>query len=161
MIIPPKKGRKHVLRVIRDLLAYQPKGKGTDLGAALEAASRIMNHTGIIFIMSDFIADGYEIPLKRLVSKHDVVAISIEDQREKSIPEVGPVLLTDPETGEEALVDTSSYAFKKWFEAYRREYESSLRSALKGKGELVRITSQEDYGEAIVRFFHARSRRKR
>lgn len=161
LIIPPRKGRQHVLRVIRDLLVYSPRSKGTNLGVALDAASRIMRHSGIIFIVSDFIADDYQLPLKRLSSRHDVVAIAIEDERERVIPDIGPILLQDPETGEESLVDTSSYAFKKWFENYRKEFDSNIRSALKGKGEFLRINTQEDYGEAVVRFFHARSRRKK
>ena len=82
-IIPPKKGRQHILRVIRDLLTHQSTSRGTDLAGALEATGRIMKHSGVVFVISDFIAENYDIPLKRLARKHDVVAIRVEDEKER------------------------------------------------------------------------------
>jgi uncharacterized protein (DUF58 family) len=161
-IIPPKKGKQHILRVIRDILTYRSKTKGTDLKGALDATNRIMKHSGVVFVISDFMAEGYEVALKRLARRHDVVAVSIRDQRELEVPEVGTLLMTDPETGEEAWVDTSSYAFKKWLKDYRDELETDTATAPKGgRVELLRVLTQEDYGEAVVRFFRARSRRKK
>ncbi len=169
-IIPPKKGRQHNLRIIRELLSYseealkvehQPKVMGTDLNGALEAAGRIMKHSGVIFLISDFIAEKYAISLKRLAKKHDVVAIALADEREEVIPELGQVLFYDPETGNEHRVDTSSYAFKTWFKEYRVSFDTDFKAALKGsRVEMLRILTKEDYGEAVVRFFRARSRRK-
>jgi uncharacterized protein (DUF58 family) len=161
-VIPPKKGRQHILRIIRDLLSHQPKTSGTDLAGALEAAGRVMKHSGVIFLISDFLAKDYEIPLKRLARKHDVVAVSIADEREKKIPELGSILFYDPESGEERMVDTSSYGFKKWFSDYMTETETDLQTALKGsRVETLKILTQEDYGEAVVRFFRARAKRKK
>lgn len=161
-IIPPKKGRQHILRLIRDLLTHQARSKGTDLAGALESTGRIMKHSGVVFVISDFIAKGYDISLKRLARKHDVVAIQVADERESLIPDLGQILLFNPETGEENLVDTSSYQFKKWFKDYLEESEAEMRSAFKGgRVETFRIMTKEDYGEAVVRFFRARSRRKR
>jgi uncharacterized protein (DUF58 family) len=161
-IIPPKKGKQHILRVIRDILTFRARTKGTDLKGALEATNRIMKHGGIVFVISDFMAQDYEVSLKRLARRHDVVAVSIGDERELEVPEVGSLLLTDPETGEEAWVDTSSYAFKKWLKDYRTELETDTATALKGgRVELLRVLTQEDYGEAVVRFFRTRTRRKR
>jgi uncharacterized protein (DUF58 family) len=161
-IVPPKKGRQHILRVIRDLLSYTSTSKGTDLVGALDAAGRIMKHSGVVFVISDFMAEGYEIALKRLASKHDVVAISIADEREKKIPDLGQILLFDPETDSEVLVDTSSYLFKKWFHEFQTKVETTTKAAFKSNRiETLRILTQEDYGEAVVRFFRARSKRKR
>jgi len=160
-IVPPKKGRPHVLRIIRDLLTSTSTVPGTDLAGALDSAGRLMKQRGVIFVLSDFIAKDYSVQLKRLARKHDVVAILLADEREKLIPEIGQILLFDPETGKECWVDTSSYAFKKWFKEFQTEYEARTRDALKGsKVELLKILTQEDYGEAVVRFFQARARRK-
>jgi uncharacterized protein (DUF58 family) len=161
-LVKPKKGRQHVLRIIRDLLGHEPKSRGTNMAAALESAGRVMKHSGIIFILSDFIAEDYELQLKRLARKHDVVAVCVGDQREAEIPDVGYVLFRDPETGEERLVNTSSYAFKKWLKEFRTAHEAELHSALRGNRiEQLRILTKEDHGEAVVRFFRARSRRRR
>lgn len=161
-IVPPKKGRQHILRLIRDLLVYTPKTQGTNLAAALESTARIMKHGGIVFIISDFLSEGYELPLRRLAKKHDVVAVVIQDERETQIPDVGQILMQDPETGEECFVDTSSYAFKKWFKDYRNQFETNLLTVLKNSQiENLKILTKEDYGEAVVRFFRARSRKRR
>jgi uncharacterized protein (DUF58 family) len=161
-IVPPKKGKQHVLRVIRDLLSHKAQTRGTDLAGALQATSRIMKHSGVVFLISDFMAKDYDIQLKRLARKHDVVAITIEDEREKKIPEVGQLLIEDPETGQERWVDTTSYSFKEWMRAYDAKFESDLQSVLKSsRVETLRILTKDDYGEAVVRFFRARSQRKK
>src|ERR1700746_4060160 len=137
-IIPPKRGRQHILRIIRDILSFKPKSKGTDLKGALESAHRIMKHTGVVFVISDFLADSYDVALRRLARRHDVIAISIGDERETEIPNVGQILLMDPETGEERLVDTGSYQFKKWMKEFQTAYETDTQSAFKGgKVELL------------------------
>lgn len=160
-IVPPKKGRQHILRIIRDLLSHRSTTRGTDLAGALDAAGRVLKHSGVVFVLSDFIAKGYELQLKRLARRHDVVAVSISDERENEVPALGQMLLLDPETGEERLVDTGSYAFKKWLKEFRSAHEAGLGTALKG-GRIghLRIQTKEDYGEAVVRFFKARSRRR-
>lgn len=161
-IVPPKKGRQHVLRLIRDLLTCQPKSDGTDLAGALESAGRIMKHGGVVFILSDFIASNYEHQLNRLARKHDVVAISIGDEREFDVPPVGEILFHDPESGEERYVDTGSYTFKKWVDEYKAKREAAMQAAFKGgRVEHLRISTQEDYGDAVVRFFRVRSRRRK
>ncbi|MBC7690374.1 MAG: DUF58 domain-containing protein [Methylotenera sp.] len=161
-VIPPKKGRQHILRIVKDLLTYRPRTQGTDLAGALDAAGRIMKHSGVIFLISDFMANDYEFALKRLAKRHDVVAITVADERESEIPEIGTLLMMDPETGDERLVDTSSYAFKKWFTQYRNMHEQKTRLALKGaRVDELKIVTKEDYGEALVRYFRARSRKRR
>ncbi len=160
-IIPPKKGKQHVMRIIRDLLSFQPKTHGTALGRALDATGRVMKHSGVVFVMSDFLATGYERALKRLARRHDVVAIRISDEREQNIPDLGQILLLDPETGAERLVNTSSYSFQKWFKEYQKKLEQDQHSAFSGgRIEVLNILTKDDYGEAVVRFFRARSRRR-
>jgi uncharacterized protein (DUF58 family) len=161
-IIPPKKGRQHVLRLVQDLLSFETQTQGTDLAGALDATGRIMKHAGIIFVMSDFLTQGYEKSLKKLARKHEVVALHIGDEREKEIPELGQMLLVDPETQEERWVDTSSYLFKKWVTEYHQALEAERQAAFKGgRVELLQIQTKDNYGEAVLRFFRARSRRKR
>lgn len=161
-IIPPKKGRQHVLRVVREVLAATPASRGTDLGGALDAAGRLMKHSGVVFVLSDFIASGYSTSLKRLARRHDVIAISVGDDRESSVPQVGHLLLVDPETGQERYVDTSSYVFKQWLDSFRTMRDGESREAFKASQvEHCRILTKEDYGEAVVRFFRARAARVR
>jgi len=161
-IIPPAKGRKHVLKIVRTLLGHRPRSRGTDLSGALESAGRIMKHAGVIFVLSDFLAKNYELPLKRLARRNDVVAVNILDERERIVPDVGNILVRDPESGQERFIDTGSYAFKQWFERYKKEIESHSETAFKGgRIEQLRILTKEDYGEAVVRFFRARTRRQK
>ncbi|OFZ79774.1 MAG: hypothetical protein A3K03_10360 [Bdellovibrionales bacterium RIFOXYD1_FULL_44_7] len=162
LIIPPKKGRQHILRIIRDVLVYKPRTKGTNLNRALEAANRIMKHCGIIFVISDFIADNYEIPLKKLSRRHDVVAINVGDEREGKIPEVGQILVLDPETGQERLINTESYSFKNWLKDYSTAKTTDTQTAVRAsRVEQLEVFTEENYGDAVVRFFRARSHSKR
>jgi uncharacterized protein (DUF58 family) len=161
-IVPPKRGRQHIMRIIRDILSFQATTKGTDLKGALESAQRIMKHNGVVFVISDFMAEDYEIPLKQLARRHDVIAINISDERETDIPDVGQILLVDPETGDERLVDTSSYAFKKWLKEFKTAHETDTQTAFKGgRVTMLSVKTKEDYGTAVVRFFGARARRRR
>ncbi|MCM2323345.1 MAG: DUF58 domain-containing protein [Oligoflexia bacterium] len=160
-IVPPKKGKQHILRIIREVLAFRPRSRGTDLKGALEAAGRVMKHSGVVFVISDFFAAGYDIALKRLARGHDVVAIGVGDERESKVPEVGRVLLHDPESGEERAVDTSSYLFKQWLSEFRLEHESGKAVFKGGQVEFLPVLTKEDYGEAVVRFFRARARKRR
>ncbi|MDR3608044.1 MAG: DUF58 domain-containing protein [Oligoflexia bacterium] len=162
LIIPPQKGQKHVLRIIREILSHRSTSSGTNLRGALDAAGRIMKHSGVVFVISDFIAKGYESALNRLGRRHDLIAISIADQREREIPDVGQILLADPETGEERLVDTGSYAFKKWHKEWVAVQDAQTLQALRaGNVESLRISTQEDYAEAVIRFFRIRAKRRK
>ena len=164
-ILPPKKGRQHVLRIVQEILTFRPKTKGTRIRAALEAAGNVMKHAGVIFILSDFITADQEVfdsDLRRLSRKHDVIAIRVGDLREEQFPASGYLLVTDPETGEEAFVDTSSYAFQQWLMKRKIETDARIDSTFKGsKVERIDVKTQEDYAEAVARFFSARARRRR
>ncbi len=173
-IIPPKKGRTHIQRIIRDVLAHKSPepvigtadkkkiSSGTNLREALDATQRIMKHCGVVFLISDFMAVDYGIALRRLARRHDVVGVRVADEREMVMPSVGSLWLVDPESGQERFVDTSSYNFKSLFERASAEFELQTSEALKGgRVEWLRVLTKEDYAEAVVRFFRARSRKRR
>jgi len=161
-IIPPKKGRQHILRIIREILGHKPKTPGTDLKGALDGAYRIMKHAGVVFVISDFLAEGYDIALKRLAHKHDLVAIQVGDEREWSVPSLGQICVTNPETREEHFIDPASYSFRKWFKDFKTTFETDTQTALRaGRIGNLRIHTKEDYGAAVVRFFRTRTKRKR
>lgn len=152
--IRPAKGKSHVLRLLRDVLVFRPKTKGTDLKGALEAAERVMKHAGVVFVISDFLATGFEAPLKRLAKKNDVVCIAVEDPLETEWPSLGLMRFYDPEQGRETTVDTTSYGFRKWIEGFKKDRQVDLSKQLTGSGaELLRVRTKEDYGDALVRFF--------
>src|SRR5437868_4199927 len=106
-VVPPRKGRRHALRLIRDILAFEPKGRKTDIGGATEYINKMLSHKAIIFLVSDFLGDNIERPLKLLAQRHDVVAVTLEDPSERVLPDIGLVRLVDPETGDALDVDTS------------------------------------------------------
>jgi uncharacterized protein (DUF58 family) len=107
-VVPPRKGRKHALRVIRDLVAFQPAGRKTDLAASLTYALRLLHHRSIIVVLSDFLAQGWERPLRRLTARHEVVAITVDEPRERELPASGWLELEDAETGQRVLVDAGN-----------------------------------------------------
>ena len=160
--VAPKKGKSHLLRIVRDILEAEPKSRGTDLKGALESAARVMKHQGIVFVISDFIAEDYETALKRLSRKNEVVAIRVRDRHEWEIPDVGAIAVVDPETGEEGIVDPRSFRFRSWFEKYKRGVELRFRNACRGANvEELPIETREDHVQAVVRFFQARRRLRR
>src|SRR5262245_35012796 len=106
-VVPPRKGRKHALRLMRDLLVFRPQGRGPDMAMATEYLNKMLAHKTIIFLISDFMASDVERPLKLLAQRHDVVAVTVEDPSEIELPDIGLARLMDPETGETIDVDTS------------------------------------------------------
>lgn len=160
-IIPPRKGKIHVSRIIREVLTIQPSSRGTDLKGALESTERVMKHNGIVFIISDFIAHDYQKALSRLGRRHDVVAIRVGDERERSVPSIGQVLVLDPETGQERLIDTSSYLFQQWFKGVSQQDSFKAMAGGGGTLEFLSVLTKDDYSDAVVRFFRARTRKRR
>ncbi|HEY5439775.1 MAG TPA: DUF58 domain-containing protein, partial [Gemmatimonadaceae bacterium] len=126
--VPPRKGRRHALRLMRDLLVFEPEGKGTDLTGALEYTGRMLKHKAIIFVVSDFQAEDLEQPLKLLAQRHDVVAVTVDDPSEQELPDIGQVRFVDPETGTTIDVDTSDARVRARFaEAVAEELSSRRR----------------------------------
>ncbi len=161
-VVRPAKGRRHALRVIRDLLAFEPSTNGTDLASALAYSGKLLRHRSIVAVMSDFRASNWEQPLRRLSIKHEVVAISIEDPREASLPDCGWVELEDLETGRKMLVDTSNPAFR--LEAQMAEEQRRLRRAralAQAKVDHLALRTDRPYTQDLHRVFAERARRLR
>ncbi len=151
-VIPPRKGRRHALRVIRDLVAFQPAGRRTNLASSLSYASRLLRHRSIVVVLSDFIAEGWDRPLRRLAARHEVVAITVDDPREHDLPESGWIEMQDAETGRRVLVDTGSRDVRQRVKALaeRRRDERSAdphrvrrRSGEPGDLDGLRLTAPE------------------
>ncbi|MEK7401755.1 MAG: DUF58 domain-containing protein, partial [Gemmatimonadota bacterium] len=106
-VVPPRKGRRHALRLIRDMLVFRPRGLGTDIGGATEYLNKMLPSKAIVFLVSDFLSPGIERPLKLLAQRHDLVAVTVEDPSELELPDVGLARLTDPESGQVIDIDTS------------------------------------------------------
>jgi len=159
-VIPPRKGRQHALRVIRDLVAFQPAGRRTNLGASLSYASRLLRHRSIVVVLSDFIAEGWEKPLSRLSARHEVVAITVDDPREQELPESGWIEMVDAESGRRVLVDTGSREVRTRMAqlATRRREERSRALAASG-ADHVRLETGTDYAIPLRRAFALRARR--
>lgn len=158
--LPARKGRKHALRLIRDLLTVQPKGRGTSFEVAIDRLMRLLPHRSVVFLASDFIAADVEKPLARLAQRHDVIAVTLEDPAERVLPNVGPARLEDPETGEAIEIDTSHPAVRAAF-AQQVAAEDESRRRLFGRLGLDEIIVHTEHGyvDALLAFFRARSRR--
>src|SRR6218665_622044 len=159
-VVPPRKGRTHVMRLVSDILTFQPKGKGTDLAAGLTYLSRLAHRKTVTFLVSDFLAFGYEPPLRLVGRKHDLVPVVIVDPLEREFPKMGLVEMEDPETGERFVVDTSDPLVRGRFARTLQAQRDELRRLFK-KLELdhVELSTGDDHGLALVRFSRARSRR--
>lgn len=164
LYIPPRKGRRHVLRLIRDLLAFEPAGRGTDLGLALDMVNQILKRRSIIFLVSDFLADPehYRQPLYSANRKHDVIAIDLHDPLETDIADVGVLALEDAETGELLWVDTGNRAWREAFTTQVNDWETAKNKVLAGAGiDRVNVNTGQDYITALTHFFQKRARRLR
>ena len=158
--IPPRKGRKHVLRIIRELLSFKPEGKGTNIKAALEYMNHAIKKKSIIFLISDFIDEGYEKILRIVGKKHDLIGVVINDQKEKSIPKMGLVKFTDAETGNERWIDTSSKKVQNWIKQYYAKLIAERKSLfLSSRLDSIEIKTGENYITPLVNFFKLRERR--
>lgn len=158
--IPPRKGRKHVLRIIRDLLSFKPEGKATNIKAALEQMNHAIKKKSIVFLISDFMDEGYEKILRVVGKKHDLIGIVINDQREKSIPKIGLVKFTDAETGQERWIDTSSSKVQSWIQQYYEKLISQRKSLfIKSRLDSIEVKTGENYVTPLVNFFRLRERR--
>ena len=157
--VPPKKGRRHVLRIIRDLYVHKPASKGTNIRAALDQAHHMLNRRSIVILVSDFLDTGYDKALRTLAQKHDVVAIRLLDPREEALPKVGLLSLTDAETGRPVLVDTSSRAVRNAFSARATDREAAVQLALRrARVDTVTVRTDADYVEPLVAFFKRRNK---
>lgn len=160
LYVPPKKGRGQVMRILRDLYYHKPVSRGTNIGMALDHLQGALKKKAHIFVISDFLNQGFEASLRRLSKKHDTAAVVLEDKFEYDIPKIGLVDFEDPETGEIACVDTSSQLFQKEYRLYlerlKKIREAELRRA---QVDIIPIKTDEDLVEPLLSFFQKRSRR--
>ena len=158
--VPPKKGRSHVLRLIREILYFQPQGVATDIGLALEYLTKVIKRKSVVFLVSDFFFEGYTKPLQLANKKHDVIAMKITDPRERAFENVGLIELEDAETGEVVLINTGSKEFRREFEARADEDLQNLKRSFKLVNmDFINIQTDQSYIAPLVSFFNMREKR--
>ncbi|MEP0861272.1 MAG: DUF58 domain-containing protein [Ignavibacterium sp.] len=158
--VPPRKGRKHVLRIVREVLSFKPEGNQTNLKAALEYLNRAVKKRAIVFLLSDFIDEGFEKILRIVSKKHDLIGLVLEDKREKEIPKIGLVKFVDPETQQESWIDTNSKVFQRNFITYTKQLSERRKFIFRSnKIDSVNIRTGENYIKPLVQFFKLRERR--
>ena len=157
LYIPPKKGKSHVLRIIRELLEFKSKSKKTDINVPLKFVSNILKNRSIAFIISDFMSKDYSNSLKIFSSKHDVTGIRIYDQTEEIIPNLGVIDINDNETGQTLTVNTSSKMVRKKYSEYynskRMEFSDNFK--MSGSG-IIECNTQDDYQKKLLKYFKSR-----
>lgn len=160
LYVPPSKGSKHVLRVIREVLYFKPKGKGTNITGALHYLNGVTRRKAVVFLVSDFMADDYEAALRVANKRHDVIAVAVADPREEQLPDVGLIAVEDAETGKKLLVNTSDARVR---DAYEKEAtkRAETRDEIfrKNKVDVLHVRTDKPYVDALHRFFRMRERR--
>ena len=158
--IPPRKGRQHVLRVLREIIYHEPENTGTNINSALEYLLRVIRRHSVVFILSDFMDDGFQKSLRVVSSKHDVIAIKLTDKLETQLPDAGLISLVDAETGENVVVDTSDERIRNSYSALRRAQQERLEKMFKKMNlDHINIKTGESYVEPLYKFFRKRAKR--
>ena len=164
LYIPPRKGRRHVLRLIRDLLAFEPQNNGTDIKMALDTVNQVLKRRAIVFLVSDFMDDPerYAKPLFMANRKHDVIAVDLHDPLEAGIADVGVLALEDAESGELIWLDTGDPAWRQIFERRTQRFDTDKRKTLANAGvDRIQIRTDQDYAKALTIFFQKRAKQIR
>lgn len=158
--IPPKKGRTHVLRIIRELIDFKPEGQGTDISVALKYTLNVIKKRSIVFILSDFISKDFSEPMKIISKKHDTVAVHIYDKREEEYPNIGLITVKDAETGEIITFDTSVNSVRQNFRTWWNRKQESLKELLNSnKIDVINLATDESYVKPLINFFKKRGSR--
>lgn len=161
LFIPAKKGPRHALRLVRDILHLRPRGRGTDLNAALNYLARVQKKRAVLFLISDFRAPDFSKALRATARRHDVIAISITDRAELTLPKAGLLRLVDNESGQVRVIDTSSATVRRRYQALAAERRADLARFLKKQAiDHIPLVTDDDYVVDLVRFFRARERRR-
>jgi len=160
LFVPPRKGRKHVLRIIREVLSFEPQGKETNIKRALEYLNNAIKKRSIVFLISDFVDSGYEKILKIVGRKHDFIGIVLQDERELQLPELGLIKLLDAETGQERYIDTSDRKLQEWFRLNRAETVLRRKNLfIQSRLDSINVRTNQSYIKPLVDFFRVRERR--
>jgi uncharacterized protein (DUF58 family) len=155
--IPPKKGRAHMLRIIREMLSFEPQSSGTSLSEPLRFLTNVLRKRCTAFILSDFMAPPFEEALRIASGKHDIVALKINDRREKEIPDVGFIRINDPETGKESWIDTSSSSVRNEYALRWRQHEEKVSTSFRNCGvDVAVVGTGEDYIKPLISLFKHR-----
>ncbi len=156
--IPPKKGRQHILRIIRELIDFEPEGQGTNIGEALQYFNNVLKKRCICFVLSDFMASGYEQALRISARRHDLVGVHLSDPREMELPNVGLIQALDPESGKKIWIDTGS---RKVRENFRQNFEDNFNyfktNFRRSGADFINIKTDESYVNALLKFFKKRA----
>lgn len=158
--VPPKKGRAHILRIIRELVSFEPEGTGTNIRQALEYFNHVTKKRSIAFLVSDFIDEGYDRILRIISRRHDVIAVELADPREERLPDAGLIKLRDAETGAMRWIDSSDPKLRREFERFWQERRTARRSLfVKSRVDAIAIRVDRPYIKPIVDFFQTRASR--
>lgn len=158
--IAPNKGKSHILRIVRELLSYQPKGTGTNISGALRYLNNVIKKRSISFVLSDFIDTDYDNALRIVSKRHDVIAVTMNDPRERELPKVGLIKMKDAETGQERWIDTSDSNIRQSFVQYWRKHDERMKKAfLSTKVDRITIETHKPYLRPLVDFFKMRESR--
>jgi uncharacterized protein (DUF58 family) len=160
--VPPRKGKSHVLRVLRELLYFKPEDQKTDIGLAMQYFSQVIHRRSVVFLISDFISKGFERPLRIASQKHDIIAIHMVDPREIELPPLGYIELEDAETGEQILLDTNDRQIRGLFAEQAMQAMGDQDKLFKSMNmDSIRIRTDQSYIEPLIRFFRMRAKRFR
>jgi uncharacterized protein (DUF58 family) len=158
--VPPRKGKSHVLRIIRELLSFEPSGKATNIKGALEFLNNTIKKRSIIFLLSDFIDDGYDKILRMVGKKHDLIGLVLNDQREEDFPKIGLVKLKDSESGKEIWADSSDKNFNKFLKKFKAESTAKRKMLfLTSRVDAIEIKTNIPYIKPLTEFFKMRAKR--
>jgi len=159
--VAPRKGKTHILRILRELLTFEPQRSGTDLRGALEYVNHVMKKRAIAFLISDFIDSGYEKAMRVVGRKHDLTAVHLVDPREFQLPDIGLVRVHDAEQGTPAWLDTSSARVRRDFEVKFRTWQGSIKYECQKSGvDYITLSTDRDYVRSLVDFFKRRELRR-
>ena len=157
--IPPKKGKSHILRIIRELIAFEPENTTTKIAEGLRFFNNVIKKRSVCFVISDFMDSGYDAPLKIANKKHDVIAIKINDPREEELPNIGLIQLKDAESGQLKWVDTSNPSVRESYQSYSRNMSQQTQQLFKNSGvDTIALQTDQDYIKPLIRFFKKRNR---
>jgi uncharacterized protein (DUF58 family) len=161
LALPPRKGNRHVLRVIREILNHVPRGRGTDIPLALDHLEKVVRRKSVTFLLSDFLAAELRRPLRIARRRHDLVAVVLEDPREQTLPDLGLVALEDPESGETCIVDTGDPRLRATFAGQQKAARAARDRFLRSLDvDAVTVRTDQPYAQALLRFFRQRERRR-
>ncbi len=159
--VPARRGTRHVLRVIRELLYHEPRGRGTDVRGALEYLDRVVRRRSVVFLVSDFQTEAFRQPLRVVRHRHDLIPVLVRDQRESELPPVRYVELYDPETDQQVLVDTSSRRFRDRLRNWHAAERDKLQTEFRRLGiDLIDVQTGASFVEPLRRFFQKRGSRR-